>query len=100
MRPGKAGDGNLNTFAAQTLIPVLMSLKVVSKQWLATATRQNYLTHVQQLVATDPNAIKWHLVMDCLNIHQSESLVRFVAQKDWKSTGQRIWHSQIDANTS
>jgi len=24
--------------------------------------------------------MKWHLIMDCLNTHQSESLVRFVAQ--------------------
>jgi putative transposase len=32
------------------------------------------------LIASDPNAIKWHWVIDCLNIHQSESLVRFVAQ--------------------
>jgi len=45
-----------------------------------TRTQADYLTHVQHLIATDPNAIKWHLVMDCLNTHQSESLVRFVAQ--------------------
>jgi putative transposase len=45
-----------------------------------TRTEADYLSHVQQLIATDPNAIKWHLVMDCLNIHQSESLVRLVAQ--------------------
>uniref|UniRef100_UPI0025B2FE95 transposase n=1 Tax=Trichocoleus desertorum TaxID=1481672 RepID=UPI0025B2FE95 len=45
-----------------------------------TRTEADYLSHLQQLVATDPKAIKWHLVMDCLNIHQSESLVRFVAQ--------------------
>ncbi len=29
-----------------------------------------------------PNAKKWHLIMDCLNTHQSESLVRFVAEKE------------------
>ena len=40
----------------------------------------DYVNHVQQLIATNPNAVKWHLVMDCLNTHQSESLVRFVAQ--------------------
>lgn len=43
-------------------------------------TETDYLDHVQQLIATDPKAVKWHLVMDCLNIHQSESLVRWVAQ--------------------
>ena len=47
-----------------------------------TRTEADYLSHVQQLIASDPHAIKWHLVMDCLNIHQSESLVRFVAQTE------------------
>jgi len=42
----------------------------------------DYLSHVQHLIESDPNAIKWHLVMDCLNTHQSESLVRFVAQTE------------------
>jgi transposase len=37
-------------------------------------------TEVQQTIATDPKAQKWHLIMDCLNTHQSESLVRYVAQ--------------------
>lgn len=44
-----------------------------------TRTESDYLAPVRQLIATDPVAIKWHLVMDCLNTHQSESLVRFVA---------------------
>jgi len=34
---------------------------------------------VQQTIATDPDAVKWH-IMDCLNTHQSASLVRYVAQ--------------------
>jgi putative transposase len=45
-----------------------------------TRREADYLNHLQHLIASDPNAVKWHLVMDCLNIHQSESLVRFVAQ--------------------
>jgi len=45
----------------------------------ATRTEADYLEHVKQTVATDPQA-KWHLVMDCLNTHQSESLVRYVAE--------------------
>jgi putative transposase len=45
-----------------------------------TRTEADYLAHVQQLIAAAPHATKWHLVMDCLNIHQSESLVRFVAE--------------------
>lgn len=49
-------------------------------------TETDYLNQVQQLIATDPKAVKWHLVMDCLNIHQSESLVRFVAQTEGLET--------------
>jgi transposase len=45
-----------------------------------TRTEVDYLEHVQQTIDTNPNATKWHLVMDCLNTHQSESLVRYVAQ--------------------
>ena len=45
-----------------------------------TRTEVDYLAHVQQTIATTPNATKWHLVMDCLNTHQSESLVRYVAK--------------------
>ena len=44
-----------------------------------TRTEADYLAHIQQTLATDPDASKWHLVMDCLNIHRSESLVRLVA---------------------
>ncbi|MEG4235917.1 transposase [Microcoleus sp. Pol11C3] len=47
-----------------------------------TRTEADYLNHLQQLLATDPKASKWHLVMDCLNTHQSESLVRWVAQTE------------------
>lgn len=38
------------------------------------------VAHVRKTIATDSDAKKWHLIMDCLNTHQSESLVRFVAE--------------------
>ena len=34
------------------------------------------------MIQGNPKIVKWHLVMDCLNIHQSESLVRWVAEKE------------------
>jgi len=43
-----------------------------------TRTESDFLIHVQQTIETDPNCPKWHLVMDCLNTHQSESLVCYV----------------------
>jgi transposase len=47
-----------------------------------TRTEEDALTHFQQLLASDPRATKWHLMLDNLNIHQSESLVRWVAERE------------------
>jgi hypothetical protein len=44
-----------------------------------TRTEQDYLEHIQRTVAAAPEVRKWHFVVDNLNIHQSESLVRYVA---------------------
>ena len=43
-------------------------------------TEADFLAHIQNTLATDPQAVRWHFVVDNLNIHQSQSLVRFVAQ--------------------
>jgi transposase len=63
----------------------ILSRDVVTGKLLAphagpTRTEDDFLAHVQAVVATDPKATRWHVVCDNLNIHQSESLVRFVAQ--------------------
>ena len=44
-----------------------------------TRTEADFLVHIQGVVASDPSATRWHFVLDNLNIHQSESLVRWVA---------------------
>lgn len=44
-----------------------------------TRTEADFAAHVQQTVASDPTVYKWHFVVDNLDIHQSESLVRLVA---------------------
>ena len=44
-----------------------------------TRNEQDYLTHIQATVAAEPTVRRWHFVVDNLNTHQSESLVRFVA---------------------
>ena len=46
-----------------------------------TRTEEDFVTHIQQTVATDPWATRWHFIADNLNIHQSESLVRYVAEE-------------------
>lgn len=47
----------------------------------STRTEADFLAHMQGVVATDPKVRQWHFVMDNLNIHQSESLVRWVAEE-------------------
>jgi DDE superfamily endonuclease len=42
-------------------------------------TEQDYLDHIKRTVAAEPTISKWHFIVDNLNIHQSASLVRYVA---------------------
>jgi hypothetical protein len=44
-----------------------------------TRTEQDYANHIQRTVEAEPAVTKWHFIVDQLNIHQSESLVRLVA---------------------
>ena len=62
----------------------ILSRDVVTGQMIAptlgpTRTEADFLAHVQGVVATAPQAQQWHFVVDNLNTHQSESLVRWVA---------------------
>ena len=43
-------------------------------------TEEDFVIHIRKTIETYPNATKSNLVMDCLNTHQSESLVRLVAE--------------------
>jgi putative transposase len=55
---------------------------VIEPSWGPTRTEEDALAHLQHLIASDPKATKWHIMLDNLNIHQSESLVRWVAQQE------------------
>ena len=44
-----------------------------------TRTEADFVAHIEQTVAQDPAGV-WVFIVDQLNIHRSESLVRFVAQ--------------------
>jgi transposase len=46
-----------------------------------TRNEADFAQHIQRAVASSPTASKWHFVVDNLNIHQSESLVRYVADQ-------------------
>jgi putative transposase len=62
----------------------ILSRDVASGRVLApssgpTRTEADFVRHIEAALASDPTAKRWHFVMDNLNIHRSESLVRLVA---------------------
>lgn len=46
-------------------------------------TRQeaDFLAHIQRTVEANPQIVQWHFIVDNLNTHQSEALVRYVANE-------------------
>jgi len=60
----------------------VVSGQVIEPSFGLTRTEEDCLAHIQRLVESDPKATKWHLIMDNLNIHPSESLVRWVAERE------------------
>jgi transposase len=47
----------------------------------STRNEADFLAHIRCTVGSDPHIRQWHFVVDNLNTHQSESLVRFVAEE-------------------
>jgi hypothetical protein len=63
---------------------LIASIDVVNGKLIAPSigdsrTEKDFEAHIRGVIATDPEAPKWHVVCDRLNTHQSESLVRYVA---------------------
>ncbi len=64
----------------------ILSRDVVSGHIIAphagpTRTEEDFVRHVQHVIASDPATHRWHFVVDNLNIHQSEALVRLVVDE-------------------
>lgn len=53
--------------------------QVVAPSHGPTRTEGDFVAHLRATLATDPAATRWHFVVDNLNIHQSEAVVRYVA---------------------
>jgi transposase len=53
--------------------------KVLHPSLGPTRTESDFVIHLDKLVSESPSVTKWHFILDNLNIHQSESLVIFVA---------------------
>ena len=85
MQPGKVERREFEYIRHGTATFIL-SRDVATGQVIAphagqTRTEADFLAHVQAVVATDPTACRWHFVVDNLDIHVSESLVRWVAEE-------------------
>ena len=58
------------------LLQVKLFVRLVAIQEL----RSILTASIRVLIESEPDAKKWDLITDCLNTHQSESLVRLVAE--------------------
>lgn len=54
--------------------------KIIAPSIGPTRTNKDFAAHIQKTIATDPEA-GWIFVVDQLNIHQSEALVKLVAKE-------------------
>jgi transposase len=83
MRPGQVERREFEYVRHGTLSFMInfdvASGRVICPSCGPTRTEADFLAHIRQTVASDPTATRWHFVVDNLNTHCSESLVRYVA---------------------
>jgi hypothetical protein len=84
LSPGKVARREFEYIRHGTLTGIfnfdIASGQVVTCTANPTRTEQDFLHHLQGRVNAEPQTTQWHFVTDNLNIHLSESLVRYVAQ--------------------
>jgi transposase len=85
LAPGKVVRREFEYIRHGTLA-ILFNFDVVTGQLVAcaagpTRNEQDFLQHIRGRVTAEPQTIQWHFVSDNLNIHLSESLVRYVAEE-------------------
>jgi hypothetical protein len=47
----------------------------------STRNEADFLAHIRATLESEPHVVQWHFIVDNLNTHQSESLVRYVAEE-------------------
>jgi transposase len=86
MRPGKVERREFEYIrhGTQTLIANfdVATGHIVEPTCGDSRTESDFVLNIRRVIETDPEAKKWHFIMDCLNTHQSESLVRLIAEKE------------------
>ena len=85
MMPGKVERREFEYIRHGTL-SFMFDFDVATGQVLApscgpTRTEVDFAEHIRHTVEADPTIKKWRFIVDNLNIHQSETLVRYVAQE-------------------
>ncbi len=83
LAPGKVERREFE-YVRHGTVTFILNRDVVTGQVIApscgpTRTEADFAAHIRQTVASDPAATRWHFVVDNLNVHQSEALVRYVA---------------------
>lgn len=83
--PGKVARREFEYIRHGTLA-FMFNFDVVTGQLAActanpTRTEQDFLQHIRGRVIAEPQTTQWHCISDNLNIHLSESLVRYVAEE-------------------
>lgn len=53
--------------------------RIIEPSWGPTRGEQDCLAHLKRLVESAPEVKRWHVMMDNLDTHRSESLVRWIA---------------------
>ncbi len=83
LHPARLNAASSSTFAT-ALSSLIINFDVATGQvdqpsCGPTRTEEDFAEHIRRTVEADPATKKWHFVMDNLNTHQSETLVRYVA---------------------
>ena len=85
MLPGKVARREFEYIRHGTLA-FMFNFDIVTGQLAActaspTRNEQDFLQHIRGRVIAEPQTTQWHFISDNLNIHLSESLVRYVAEE-------------------
>lgn len=86
MQPGKVKLMEFE-YERHGTLTLIANFDVVTGQITApsigpTRTEADFAAHIQKTIASDSTVRKWHFIVDNLNTHKSESLVRLVAAEE------------------
>jgi len=106
-RPGKVERREFEYIRHGTL-SFIINFDVVSGEVICpsigpTRNEADFSAHIRCTVESDPNTSQWHIVVDNLNTHCSESLVRYVAEISGTSADlgikRAMRRSEVDGDT-